>query len=317
MFPNVMRPARAAVETSVPLRIDSQGHLPMARMRHWHGIAVALLFLALAVVPPVVAAKAATLDDIRARKTVRIGVRADAQPFSFTGPDGAPAGYMVELCKSVVLQLTSQLNIPNLAPNYVVVTGTDRLDAVAKGRVDLLCEATSATLRRRETVDFSIATFVDGAGVVTTGTNLVSLPSLAGQSIAVLAGTTTEEELRNSLKDDGITADLVTVSTHNDGITMLHARKIAAYFAERSILVGLLRRESPDTGLELGDVYLSVEPYALALPRGDEDFRLAVDRALSRIYRSGAMQTLLDQTFGNNSLTKLETTLYELSALPE
>ena len=289
----------------------------MAQIRHWHGLAAVLLFLALVVVLPMAAAQAATLDDIRARKTVRLGVRADAPPFSFTGPDGAPAGYMVELCKAVVLQLTSELNIPDLAPDYVVVTGIDRLDAVAKGRVDLLCEATSATLRRRETVDYSIATFVDGAGVVTTGTNLVSLQSLAGQSVGVLAGTTTEEALRNSLKDDGITADVVTVATHNDGITMLHARKIAAYFADRSILVGLLRRESPDTGLALGDVYLSFEPYALALPRGDEEFRLAVDRALSRIYRSGAMLALLDQTFGHNSLTKLETMLYELSALPE
>src|SRR5947207_1609185 len=91
MFPNVMCRPRTAVETSGPSRSDGQGQLPMARMRHWHGVSVALLVLALAVVAPVVAAKAATLDDIRARKTVRVGVRADAPPFSFTGPDGAPA----------------------------------------------------------------------------------------------------------------------------------------------------------------------------------------------------------------------------------
>jgi hypothetical protein len=38
--------------------------------------------------------------------------------------------------------------------------------------------------------------------------------------------------------------------------------------------------------------YLSLEPYALALARGDSDFRLAVDRALSQIYRSGEIATV-------------------------
>ena len=39
--------------------------------------------------------------------------------------------------------------------------------------------------------------------------------------------------------------------------------------------------------LTLAENYLSVEPYALALAHGDEGFRLAVDRALSHIYRGG------------------------------
>jgi polar amino acid transport system substrate-binding protein/glutamate/aspartate transport system substrate-binding protein len=95
----------------------------------------------------------------------------------------------------------------------------------------------------------------------------------------------------------------------------LRARKIAAYFADRAILVGLLKDEN--AGLTLGDVYLTVEPYALALRRGDEDFRLAVDRALSRIYRSGDIAPVLRHYFGDNALSRLQTTLYGVSALPE
>src|SRR5208337_1302603 len=47
--------------------------------------------------------------------------------------------------------------------------------------------------------------------------------------------------------------------------------------------------------------YLSVEPYALALPRGDSDFRLAVDRALSHIYRSGEIVAVFQRTFGGKA----------------
>ncbi len=49
----------------------------------------------------------------------------------------------------------------------------------------------------------------------------------------------------------------------------------------------------------LAENYLSIEPYALALPRGDGDFRLAVDRALSHIYRSGEIAAIFKRTFGD------------------
>lgn len=62
----------------------------------------------------------------------------------------------------------------------------------------------------------------------------------------------------------------------------------------------------------------TVEPYALALTRGDEDFRLAVDTALSHIYRGGEIGMIFDHAFAGkakpNDMLKV---LYLLSALPD
>ena len=64
--------------------------------------------------------------------------------------------------------------------------------------------------------------------------------------------------------------------------------------------------------------YFSLEPYALALPHGDEDFRLAVDRALSHIYRSGEIAIVFAHTFGNQMQpSDILKTLYSVSALPD
>jgi len=61
-----------------------------------------------------------------------------------------------------------------------------------------------------------------------------------------------------------------------------------------------------------------VEPYALALRRGDEDFRLAVDRALSQIYRSGEIVKLFATSFGATvQPSQLLQGLYMTSALPQ
>jgi len=42
---------------------------------------------------------------------------------------------------------------------------------------------------------------------------------------------------------------------------------------------------------------LSFEPYAIALPRGDWQMRLAVNAALAQIYRSGAVGEIFGRWF--------------------
>jgi ABC-type amino acid transport substrate-binding protein len=64
--------------------------------------------------------------------------------------------------------------------------------------------------------------------------------------------------------------------------------------------------------------YLTIEPYALALPLGDHAFRLAVDRALSHIYLSGEINAIFQQTFSSKAKpSQLLKALFVISELPE
>jgi len=277
--------------------------------------------MALVLAPLVVlisSASAGTLDRISQDKTVRLAYREDAPPFSYKDKIGDPAGFMVDLCRAVAKKLAQQLQAPTLNGVYVPVTAADRFEAIRQQKADLLCEPTSATLSRRELVDFSIPTFVDGAGLMVRGDGPYDLTGLANKKIGVLAGTTTEEALRNTLNDAGIKAEVIPAKTHAEGLAMLDDAKISAYFADRSILVSLMRDSKAPGKLLLADNYLTIEPYALALPRGDEDFRLAVDRALSHIYRLGEISPIFKHTFGeNNKPGQILQTLYMISALPD
>jgi len=179
---------------------------------------------------------------------------------------------MVDLCRAVAKHLADQRSLPSLNVVYVPVTATDRFEAISGQRTDLLCEPTSATLSRRELVDFSIPTFLDGAGLMVRADGPKNLRDLAGKKIGVLAGTTTEEALRNTLKEAGIAGDDVAAKTHDEGLAMLDDGKISAYFGDRSIPLFLIKQSKAPDKLRLADDYLSVEPCALALPRGDSDF---------------------------------------------
>ncbi len=263
-------------------------------------------------------ADAGTLDKVRDSNTLRIAYRKDAAPFSFQDAKDEPAGFMVNLCRAVVTKLADQLGVAEIKIAYVPVTAANRFEAISNGTADLLCEPTSATLSRRERVDFSIATFIDGASLMIRDDGPRDLAALAGKKVGVLAGTTTEESLRTNLKSAAVTAEIVPVTTHSEGIKLLDDGKIAAYFADRSILMFLAAQSDAPKRLRLADLNLTVEPYALALPLGDSNFRLAVDKALSHIYRSGEIITIFDRSFD----AKIEPTgllkiLYLVSGLPD
>ena len=278
-------------------------------------VAVAALLVAVGVTT---AATAGTLDRIGQEKAIRIAYREDAPPFSYKDKLGEPSGFMVDLCRAVAKKLADQLNLPSLNVAYVPVTAADRFEAIAQQKADLLCEPTSITLSRREQVDFSIPTFLDGASLIVRAGGPKNLRDLSGKKIGVLAGTTTEEALRNTLNEAKINGDVVAAKTHGEGLAMLDEGKISAYFGDRSILLFLIKDSKAPEKLRLADDYLTVEPYALALPRGDSDFRLAVDRALSRIYRSGEIAAVFQRTFGGQAEpSQILRTLYLISGVPD
>lgn len=262
------------------------------------------------------AASAGTLDRIGQNKTIRIAYREDARPFSYKDQIGEPAGFMVDLCREVAKKLAKELNLTPLNVTYVAVTAADRFEAIRQQKADLLCEPTSATLSRRELVDFSIATFVDGASLMIRADGPHDLRAMSGKKIGVLAGTTTEQGLRDIVQAAQISADIIPAKTHAEGPSMLDDGKISAYFGDRSVLASLMRDSKAPGKLALAENYLSVEPYALALSHGDDDFRLAVDRALSHIYRSGEIAAIFKRTFGAKPGQVLQT-LYLITGLPD
>ena len=197
--------------------------------------------LAASAIWPAVAQADGTLDRIKETGEIRLAYRADASPFSYE-LDGKPSGYSVNLCLEVAKRLKEDLNLPKLTASFVKVTAENRFDAIAEGQADLLCEATTATLSRREKVDFSIYTFVSGASLVIRPGGPTSVDALAGHKIGVLGGTTTLQALDETLRENAITAEVIVVKTHDEGFEKLEKGEITAYFGDRTILEDRLRR---------------------------------------------------------------------------
>jgi polar amino acid transport system substrate-binding protein len=259
---------------------------------------------------------AATLERIRQSGEIRLGYRADARPYSYRNERGEPAGYIVDLCREVAGGIAAALG-GKTRIEYVLVPATERFDAVRDGRIDMLCDPTSVTLARRELVDFSIPTFLDGASVLSrAGKPIQRFEDLKDRRIGVLAGTTTEQSLRGSLADLGIAAAVHTAPHHQAGIELLTSNRVDAYFADRAIVAAMLY-QGRLPGFQLSRQYFSYETYALALPRDDSAFRLLVDRTLARLYRSGRIDGILARTFGKEPQGEMLKAMILINSLPD
>ena len=263
---------------------------------------------------------AGTLEKIRTTKTIALGYRDSSVPFSYAGPTKEPMGYSVDLCTRVVEDLRRDLTLPDLQVTWVPVSVETRVRALVNGTIDLECGSTTNTLSRQERVDFSLTTFITGASLLALAGSGVS-DQLGAIRIAVIPGTTTEHMVKSAIASMGAGADaakLVAVKDHADGLAAVVDRRADVYATDRAILMGLVTSASNPRQFALLDRYLSYEPYALMLRRGDPEFRLAVNRSLARLYRSGRVLDIYRRWFGQwGDPSPLTLGMYAVEGLPE
>ncbi len=276
-----------------------------------------------------------TLSRIRAAGRITFGYRIDARPFSYKTESGEPAGYSVALCLKVADEVKADLNAPGLTVDWVPVGLDDRFRAVQQGQVDLLCGADTMNLQRRAAVSFSVPIFPGGIGALTRADAPVRLrdvlagrgqtfrptwrasasQALESKGFTAVSGTTTEQWLTDRLKELQVMANVSSASTYDAGISRLLDRRSDVLFGERAILIDAARRHPASRELAVVDRLFTYEPLAFAVTRGDEEFRLIVDRALSRFYRSGDIARVYTTAFGEPDDNAI--TFFRWNALPE
>jgi glutamate/aspartate transport system substrate-binding protein len=259
------------------------------------------------------------LKKIAAAKTITVAYRTDAVPFSFSAPDKSPDGYSIDICKRVVDSIQHQINAPELRIKWVPVTLQTRFDAVANGTADMECGASSVTLSRMKQVDFSNYIYVETTGLlIKRSANLRGVPDLAGKKIVVIAGTSNERAVTGLLKRREITATIIPAKSREEAFATFDEGKADAFASDKLLLLGATAKAKDPGELVLLGEELSLEPYAIVLPRGDAAFRLAVNAGLSRIFSSGEIVSLYKTWFGSlGPMDALNQASYVLNSIPE
>jgi len=271
------------------------------------GAAAALLLAGLSAAPfPAGAQSMDTLGQARDTGKLKLGYLPAARPFTWREGTADPQGYGIALCQAVAAAAKAQLGRKDLAVEYVAVTDTDPLDAVQKGTVDLLCAPVQPTLSRRARTSFSIPVFPGGTGVLTKADNRDALRKALEEGkaatrprhFAVVGETASERWADQRRRDLGLNSMIDSVDTLQSGVERVASGKSDALLADRAALLDLVRNDPKASGMIVLDWEFDPTNYALAMRRGDENFRLLVDRALSAVYRSGNIDGVYARYFG-------------------
>ena len=246
------------------------------------------------------AAADGTLAKIAKRGELRVGYDKDSEPMSFVDKDGSPAGYSVDLCRRIASAVKTELKRDDLKITWVAMDFDGDFRAMARGDVDLECGSTTITLDRYKVVDFTVMTFVTGGSFVSRGTQPINtVADLAGKSVAVIPGTTTETALKQQLKEGLIDAKLVSVKDHVEGMSKLDAGQVAALASDQMLLIGQLMKSKNVKNYALSNDLYSYEPYGLVVPKDDSAFRLVVNRALVQMYRNNQYVDIYGRWIGS------------------
>ncbi len=278
-------------------------------------------------------ANAGALDRAGISGMLKLGYVSDDRPFSYTDSAGQPAGYAVEICKRVVEKASATLGRP-LQVEYVSLESDERRSAFMQGGIDLLCSGSTETLGRREVASFSRPIYIGGIGVLLRTDAAPRMRALlAGEEprfrptwrasygqilrqrkFAVHSGTTAQDWLTGRIDEFNIIADLDAVDSYDAGVARIVSRRSDAFFGDRAVLADAAKRSPDSNSLEVLPRLFTHEVYALAMERGDEDFRLLVDSVISELSHSGEIADLYAAHFGEPNESSL--ILFQMNALP-
>lgn len=300
-----------------------------------HGKYRTLLTLtsSLALFCAVSSASAGALERAKQTGKLTLGYSTETRPYSFKNDAGSPDGYAVELCKRVADAAKAELKLPSLSVNFVPLKREEGLRAVAQGKVDLLCDPFTPTVVNRKEVSFSLPIIASGVGVIVRSDAASRLKeTLSGEApptrpnwranmdqalqrstLSAVAGSHAEQVLSERLKDLKIDPKLAPVSDPATGIKAVADRHSDAFFGDLALLRDAAQQHTGSVQLQVLDRYFTYDIGALAVSRSDEDFRLFVDRLLSKIYSSPEFKPLYSKWFG--SMTNGVNTFYQLNIL--
>ena len=147
------------------------------------------------------------------------------------------------------------------------------------------CGSSTVSFERMAKVDFSSFIFMENTGLmVRANSGILNVGDMDGKTIAVIAATTNEIAVIKELQRRKLQASLIRVKDRREGMAALGSGTVDGFASDKLLLIGAQNADL--SSYKVLPENLSYEPYAIALPRGDSAFRIAVNRGLSQLYSS-------------------------------
>ena len=213
-------------------------------------------------------AESPTLDKIKQRGQIACGTSEGVPGFSLQDAKGVWQGFDTDICRALAAAIFNDQD----KASYLSLSSKNRLVSLQSGEIDVLARTTTWTLGRDagQGVAFTAVNYYDGQGfIVRKKLNVANVKALDGASVCVAQGTTTELNLADYGRTNGIKFETVAFATLDDTMQAYEAGRCDAYTTDLSSLAGTRNKlKVPEEHVLLQDV-ISKEPLGPWVRKGD------------------------------------------------
>jgi glutamate/aspartate transport system substrate-binding protein len=264
-----------------------------ARVMHWllAGMLVSMAAGAWGLESP-------TLTKIQETGVISLGYRDGSIPFSYLDEKQHPIGYSMDLCLHIVNAVKHRLQLDDLQIRWTPVNSSTRIPMVANSTIDLECGTTTNTVVRQKYVSFAVTTFVAGSRLASKrSSHIRGLEDLRGRAVVSTAGTTSIARLveMNAAMNLGMT--ILVGKDHVQSFRMVESDRAVAFAMDDVLLHGLIASARDPSIYTVSGEPLSVEPYGIALRKGDPEFKALADETIVSLFRSGEIHAIYRKWF--------------------
>jgi len=214
-------------------------------------------------------AHANTLETVKNRGAVQCGVSDGLPGFSATDSSGRWQGIDADVCRAVAAAVFGDAE----KVNFVSLTATERFTALQSGEIDILSRNTTWTLTRDTSLglNFTGVNYYDGQGfLVSKDLGVDSAKELDGASVCIQSGTTTELNLADYFRLNGMSYEPVLYDTSDQTVGGFEAGRCDVLTSDQSQLYALrIQLSDPDSAVVLPEV-ISKEPLGPVVRQGDD-----------------------------------------------
>ena len=244
------------------------------------------------------ALQAGQLDTIKQTRQMTIAHREASIPFSYFDADKRPVGYSVDICQKLVIALEKELKIPRIEVTYLPVSSASRIPTIAEGKASMECGSTTNTAERRKLVDYTIAHFISASRfVVRKDSGYTKIEDLTGRTVASTKGTTNIKTLERISGERLLKLNIIESQDHAEGFGMVANKKADAFAMDDVLLYGLRANSTTPEAFEVIGKPMTIEPYAVMLPKGDTAFKKVIDTEMRRMILSGEINAIYKKWF--------------------
>ena len=217
------------------------------------------------------AATAGTLDTVKGQGFFNCGVSQGVPGFSNPDSDGNWSGIDVDVCRAVSAAI---FGTPDNV-KYVPLTAKERFTALQSGEIDVLSRNTTWTLSRDAQIglEFAGVNFYDGQGfMVRNDSGITSAMELDGASVCTNLGTTTELNMADFFRANGMSYEPVVFEKADEVVNAYDEGRCDTYTTDKSGLAAQRTKlADPDAHVVLPET-ISKEPLGPVVREGDGDW---------------------------------------------